>query len=104
VLADDDQVSAAPDPKLVESVAQAHCWFEELRDGKLRSVCELAKRERMDRSDVGRTIRLAFFAPDIVEAIVSGQQPADRTMTRLKRIGHLPLSWAQQRKLLGFAA
>lgn len=102
VLADDDQLSTAPDPKLVESVAQAHCWFEELRDGKLRSVRELAKREGMDRSDVGRTIRLAFLAPDIVEAIVAGQQPADLTMTRLKRIGHLPLSWSEQRKLLGF--
>ncbi|MFT4570965.1 MAG: hypothetical protein ACI91F_001843 [Candidatus Binatia bacterium] len=88
------QVSAAPDPKLVESVAQAYCWFTELR--------ELAKREGLNRSDIGRTIRLAFLAPDIVESIVADRQPTDLTTTRLKRIGHLPLSWSEQREILGF--
>jgi hypothetical protein len=44
---------------------------------------------------------LAFLAPDIVEAILQGRQPVELTVLRLKRIG-LPLSWVEQRRLLGF--
>jgi hypothetical protein len=43
-----------------------------------------------------------FLAPDIVEAIVAGHQPAELTVTRLIRLEDLPLSWAEQRRLLGF--
>jgi site-specific DNA recombinase len=42
--------------------------------------------------------------PDIVEAIVAGQQPVKLTTRRLRRIGGLPLEWDGQRRLLGFPA
>ena len=45
---------------------------------------------------------LAFLAPDIVEAILHGRQPVELATARLKRI-RLPLSWAEQRLVLGFA-
>ena len=48
-----------------------------------------------------RCLPLAFPAPDIVEAILQGRQPVELTVLRLKRIG-LPLSWVEQRRLLGF--
>jgi len=41
--------------------------------------------------------------PDIVEAILDGRQPFELTASRLKRIRDLPISWAEQRQLLGFA-
>ena len=44
-----------------------------------------------------------MLAPDIVEAILAGRQPVELTVSRLKRIGDLPVSWAEQRQLLGFA-
>ncbi|HET9061977.1 MAG TPA: recombinase family protein, partial [Candidatus Binatia bacterium] len=72
--------------------------------GQVRSVRDLAKKLACDRSDVGRTLRLAFLAPDIVEAIFSGRQPVTCTVSRLRRLSHLPLAWAEQRKLLGFDA
>ena len=37
-----------------------------------------------------------------VDAIATGHQPLDLTVTRLSRLGDLPLSWAEQRRLLGF--
>ena len=46
---------------------------------------------------------LAFLAPDIVEAIRDGRQPIDLTATRLLRMSELPMSWATQRRVLGFA-
>ena len=48
-------------------------------------------------------IPLAFLAPDIVEAIIEGRQPVELTAARLKRMRHLPASWAEQRRFLGFA-
>jgi len=35
------------------------------------------------------------------QAILQGRQPVELTAARLKRT-HLPLSWAEQRRLLGF--
>ena len=63
---------------------------------------ELAAHHGVDRTDVGRRISLAFLAPDIVEAIVAGRQPIELTAARLKRVRDLPISWAEQRKLLDF--
>jgi transposase-like protein len=37
------------------------------------------------------------------EAILAGRQPIELTAKRLKRVGDLPVSWAEQRRLLGFA-
>jgi hypothetical protein len=69
----------------------------------LVSVTDLAKLHGVDRCEAGRTLPLAFLAPDIVEAILDGRQPLELTATRLKRIGELPPNWSAQRALLGFA-
>ncbi len=100
ILSDDHQQSPMPDPKLMAAVFAGRRWFSELKDGKARSIYELAERHRVDRTDIGRLIPLAFLAPDIVEAILDGRQPINLTVSRLKRIGDLPVSWQEQRKVL----
>jgi site-specific DNA recombinase len=45
---------------------------------------------------------LAFLAPDIVEAILAGTQPVELTAETLTRHADLPLSWADQKRSLGF--
>jgi hypothetical protein len=94
--------AAGIDSRLVALVAQGRLYYEELRRGEVQTLRGLAKRHGKDRADVGRALRLAFLAPDIVEAIASGHQPADLTVTRLNRLDDLPLSWSEQRRLLGF--
>ena len=89
-----------PDPKLMAAVSSGCRWFAELEDGKARSVSELAQRHGVDRTSISRLIPLAFLAPDIVEAILEGRQPVELTVSRLKKIGDLPVSWQEQRKLL----
>jgi hypothetical protein len=43
---------------------------------------------------------LAFLAPDIIEAILQGRQPADLTLARLTNRLDLPLDWVAQRELI----
>ena len=45
---------------------------------------------------------LAFLAPEIVEAILAGTQPAHLTAETLTKHTDLPLSWTEQKTLLGF--
>ena len=102
VITDDQQKALPPDPKLIAAIAQARGWFAELRDGKARSVSELAMRYNVDRGDVGKALKLAFLAPDIVQAILEGRHATDLTAARLTRLANLPASWDEQRRLLGF--
>jgi hypothetical protein len=93
----------SPDLQLIKAVAKGHGWFSKIRDGGITSLRELAERQGMDRSDTGRILRLAFLAPDIVEAILQGRQSRDMTYKRLMRLSILPVSWAEQRESLGFS-
>ena len=51
-----------------------------------------------------RFVRMAFLAPDIIEAIFQGRQPRTLTFRWMKRLTELPLSWEKQRQVLGFAS
>lgn len=51
-----------------------------------------------------RTARLAYIAPDIVNAIHDGRQPRQVTARFLSRLGALPLAWRDQRKFQGLRA
>ena len=73
---------------------------QELIDsGRYVSVTELAEALDVDRSYVGRIMRLALLAPDIVEAIVRGDEPSGLSLEQL--IKGLPMQWATQRDRTG---
>jgi hypothetical protein len=55
------------------------------------------------QTHVGRVLRLAYLAPDIIEAIVSGRQPVELSAQSLLYRHDLALDWAKQREQLGFA-
>ena len=92
--------AAIVDLSLLKAVARAHRWFDEISTGKARSVAAIAAREGLSVRYVGRLIRLAFLAPDIVESIVEGRQPTTLTAEALTRRIELPLSWSAQRTAL----
>jgi hypothetical protein len=49
---------------------------------------------------VGRVIRLAFLAPDIVESIVEGRQPTSLTAEAVTQHIDIPLEWRSQETAL----
>lgn len=89
-----------PDPRLIGEVLRARRWFEALSSGKAPTIAALAKAEGVSASYVSLKISLAFLAPDIVEAIIDGNQPVSLTPECLKKACPLPAAWEEQRALL----
>jgi len=91
-----------PDHRMVREILRAIRWFNELATGRYATIMELAEAENCCPALISNRVRLAFLAPDIVEAILTGTQPSSLTISSLRRACPLPLSWEQQRnQLLG---
>ena len=101
IMAEGDDLPRKVDQALLKAVARSRVWFEELASGSVRSLAEIARRESIAVRYVERLSRLAFTAPNIVEAICRGRQPAElNAETLLNRID-LPLEWPVQLKAIG---
>ena len=59
------------------------------------SISDLARALGLDRSYVSRIMRLSLLSPDIVEAIVSGNEPSGLSLERL--VKKIPMLWKEQR-------
>ena len=93
--------STPRDARLVELVARGFATRDQLLQLTQDEVEEMGKTQYRH---VERTARLAYLAPDIVRAIIDGRQPKSLNARTLARLGSLPLSWSEQRAMLGFAA
>jgi site-specific DNA recombinase len=103
VVNGDSTASPRTEPALLKMTARARCWFDDLVSGRAASMVEIGKRDKVGKRHVSEIIRLAFLAPDIVEQIVNGAQPAELTAkTLLQKSTHLPLDWETQYGFLGF--
>lgn len=87
------------DNSLIKALARAHRWKRMLDEGRYGSVSELAAAEKLDRGYLGRILMLTLMAPDIVEAILDGRQPADLGVHVLRE--GFPVEWGEQRVVLG---
>jgi hypothetical protein len=88
-----------PNAALIKALARSHNWKQRFVSGEAPSLRVIANQEGVTERYVGRLLRLAFLAPDIVEAILDGHQPADLDLERL--LSGVPLSWKDQRRVLG---
>jgi hypothetical protein len=61
---------------MVKAIARAFRWREMSESGTHATIAEIAVGEKINESYVGRVLRLTLLAPDIVEAIMIGRQPA----------------------------
>ncbi len=92
--------AARVDPSLLKAIARAYRWSDDLVSGRVRSIGEIAKRERLTGRYVRCVMRLAFLAPKIVEAIAEGRQPADLTTVAMTQRIDLPPLWSAQERAL----
>ncbi len=96
-----DVIANDPDHTLIKLIADARNWMRRLLDGEVTSIRALARDLDLDHRHVTRALPLAFLAPDIIRAILDGRQPAELTITSLKRLDPLPMCWDDQRTVLG---
>ncbi|MEP7240049.1 MAG: recombinase family protein [Devosia sp.] len=89
------------DEPLLTVVARAHNWAQSLVRGEIRSITEIAKRERVSPTYVGQLLPLGFLAPPIVEAILDGGQPVTLTADRIVRREGIAASWVNQVRTIG---
>ena len=85
------------DSTLIKALARAFRWKRMLESGEFTSISELAEREGIAFTYMARLMRLSLLAPDIVDAIMDGRQPA--TVTLGKLMDPFPLDWDEQRAL-----
>ena len=83
---------------LALALARAFRWQEMIETGLAESNSDLARKLKLDQSYIAHTIRLASLVPDIIEAILNGQEPDGLSLRTLRR--DVPLSWEEQRQIL----
>ena len=94
----------APRPRIdnamIKALARAFRWRRLLETGVHTTIDDLAAAEKINPSYVSRILRLTLLAPDIVEAILDGRQPAEMTVKELAR--PLPVDWERQQVQFAF--
>ena len=94
-----DGAEWAPRPRvdnaMVKALARAFRWRKQLDTGMHASLEDLARAKGVAPSYVSRVLRLTLLAPEIVEAILDGRQPAELRLDDL--LEGFPLEWEEQR-------
>ena len=99
----DPFATAKPDARLIKLLIRARRFNTALAGSDGVPFSELAKQEGVSPSYFTRLLRLSYLAPDITQAILDGRQPRDLTADKLLAHSRLPLTWHEQRTVLGFA-
>jgi site-specific DNA recombinase len=84
---------------LLNAIAKARRWIDDLRQGRRASFAEIAQQEGQVERHIRLPAPLAFVSPRIVSAIVEGTAPGNLTVTGLARA--LPYSWVEQAQASG---
>ena len=99
VLPVDRSTPRQTDDTLVKALARAFRWKRMLESGEFGTISDLARHEGIAAPYLTRVFRLAFLAPEVVEAILDGRQPPNLSLEVLR--DQLPVDWLEQRALLG---
>jgi DNA invertase Pin-like site-specific DNA recombinase len=87
----------APILPLVKAISRAHEWAHLLITGECTTLQDIATRTGLDPCYVSRILPGAFLAPNIVGAILRGEQPPQMNLDKL--LDAAALTWEQQAQL-----
>ena len=91
--------TATIDNTMIKAIARAFRWQKLLENGTYTCLDDIARSEKIGESFVSRYYRLVLLAPDVVETILDGRQPAQLTVKNLLK--NVPIVWNRQRVYLG---
>ncbi|MBF0401357.1 MAG: hypothetical protein HQL90_11375 [Magnetococcales bacterium] len=92
----------SPHQAMLKALGRARRWSRMLESGKVSTMKELAEQEKLNGSYISRILRLTLLAPDIIDAILDGQQPESLNLADLME--PFPMLWSEQRERWGFAS
>ncbi len=84
-----------PSQSLIKVIVKARRWWRILCEGEI-NIATLARQEGMTRSYVTRIVRLAFLAPEIVDAILAGTTKAGVDAEMMTTPGIIDHLWNEQ--------
>jgi hypothetical protein len=94
-----DGAEWAPGPQvdsaMVKALARAFRWRKMLDEGVHGTLEDLARAKGVAPSYVSHILRLTLLAPEVVEGILDGRQPAELQLDDL--LEGFPLEWERQR-------
>jgi len=86
--------------RLVSAIAKGRQWLDDVVSGRVTTVQEICIREKCSVRQINMTISLAFLAPNLVKAAVTGRLPRGIGVERLR---DPPTEWSQQFEALGLS-
>jgi hypothetical protein len=96
--------SGGEDIPMIRTLGKAFYWQKLLDQGEFATIRDLSRAMKLEHGWVAEILRMTTLAPDIIEAILDGQQPRHLNLQTLRgRHEPLPRDWQQQRKLFGFS-
>jgi hypothetical protein len=90
----------ARDPALIKLIAKSWEARKQLFEGSGASLKEVAAANGYEPHYFSVLVKLGFLAPDLMQAVLKGEQPEGLTRQRLARIRNMPVLWEAQRALL----
>jgi hypothetical protein len=86
----------APVASLVNVVARARDWYEQIVDNKIGSIDQLAQKTGLTQRYLRRVLQCATLSPRIMEALLTGHHRPDLTVNEI--LYPAPLDWRGQEK------
>jgi hypothetical protein len=83
---------------LLKAIAQGRYWLDQIMAGDATDIATIAEKHRVSEKTVRSTLKLAFLAPDIVQAAIDGRLPRGLGVSEMTE---LPSYWPLQRQQLG---
>jgi site-specific DNA recombinase len=83
---------------LIRALIHAYRWRAQLKSGATSSIDAIGRQENVNVTYVGKLLSLAFFAPDLTEAILDVRQPSLILVKDIRALD-IPLEWNAQRRL-----
>ena len=98
IAPDQGSATCEADPILLRLISHAFA----ARDHLIHNIPQPMVSDYSTRH-LNQLVRLSYLAPDIISAIISGTQPSELTGRQIMRKNNIPLDWASQRIMFGFA-
>lgn len=89
------------DNRLIDKISKSHRYWSAICSG--RSIADIARAEGVTPNWISEVVNLAFLAPDITEACLTGRHPPELGATAIV-LGRVPMDWNDQRRQLGFSS